>query len=118
MSTSVPCDMYSLCFASLRVFVSNSSGLFIFFVSFKSMRGNFCDSFVSLEILLGIFLLRSWAKRGVLSLYMGVCSMVDQNLRGLVVVSLSTQSPMSCSKPPMQLQRPLISPRVMFMMGL
>ena len=31
------------------------------------MHGNFCDSFLSLEILLGIFLLRSWAKRGVLS---------------------------------------------------
>ena len=55
---------------------------------------------------------------GGLSLYMGVCSLVDRNLRGPVVVSLSTQSPMSCSLPPMQLQRPLTSPRVMLMMGL
>ena len=82
------------------------------------MRGNFCDSFLSLEILLGIFLLRSWAKRGVLSLHMEVCSLVDQNLPGLVVVSLSTQSPMSYSLPPMQLQQPLTSLRVMLMMGL
>ena len=78
--------------------------VFVFFVSFKFMRGNFCNSFLNLEILLGIFLLRSWAKQGVLSLYMGVCSLVDQNLRGLVVVSLSIQSPMSYSLPPMQLQ--------------
>ena len=82
------------------------------------MCGNFCDSFLSLEILLGIFLLWGWAKQGVLSLYMGVCSLVDRNLRGPVVVSLSTQSPMSYSLPPMQLQRPLTSPRVMLMMGL
>ena len=82
------------------------------------MHSNFCDSFLSLEILLGIFLLRSWAKWEVLSLYMGVCSLVDRNLRGLIVVSLSTQSPMSCSLPPMQLQWPLTSPRVMLMMGL
>ena len=82
------------------------------------MRGNFCDSFLSLEILLGIFLLRSWANHGVLSLYMGVCSLVDQNLYGPVVVSLSTQNPMSCSLPLMQLQRPLTSLRVMLMMGL
>ena len=110
--------MYSLRFASLSVFVNNNSGLFVFFVSFKFMRGNFCDSFLTLEILLGIFLLRSWAKRGLLSLYMGVCSLVDQNLRRLVVVNLNTQSPMSCSLPVMQLQRPLTSPRVMLIMGL
>ena len=92
--------------------------VFIFFVLFKFMRGNFCDSFLSLESLLRIFLLQSWAKQGVVSLYMGVCSLVDQNLHGLIVVNLSTQSPMSCSLPPMQLQRPLTSPRVMLMMGL
>ena len=88
----------------------------VYSFSFSLSLLNLCvvifDSFLSLEILLGIFLLRSWAKRGVLSLYMGVCSLVDQNLRGPVVVSLSTQSPMSYSLPPMQLQRPLTSPRV------
>ena len=117
MSTLVPCDMYSLCFASLSVFVNNNSGL-CFLCFFKFMRGNFCDSFLSLEILLGIFLLRSWAKGGVMSLYMGVCSLVDRNLRGLDVVSLNTQRSMSCSLPRMQLQQPLTSPRVMLMMGL
>ena len=98
--------------------LSVTTVVFVFFVLFKFMRGNFCDSFLSLEILLGIFLLWSWAKQGVPSLYMGVFSLVDRNLRGLVVVSLNTQSPMSCSLPRMQLQRPLTSPRVMLMMGL
>ena len=104
----------------MQVFVSLlvTTMAFVSFVSFKFMHGNFCDSLLSLESLLGIFLLQSWAKQGVLSLYMGVCSLVDQNLRGLVVVSLSTQSPMSCSLPPMQLYRPLTSPRVMLTMGL
>ena len=74
---------------------------FVFFVFFQFMHGNFCDSLLSLDSLLGIFLLRSWTRQGVLSLYMGVCSLVDQNLLGLVVVSLNTQSPMSCSLPPM-----------------
>ena len=49
---------------------------------------------------------------------MEVFSLVDRNLRGLVVVSLNSQSPMSCSLPPMQLQRPLTSPRVILTMGL
>ena len=45
----------------MRVFVSLAittltAIAFIFFVSFKFMRGNFCDSFLSLESLLGIFL--------------------------------------------------------------
>ena len=89
----------------MQVFISLSvtAVAFIFFVSFKFMRGNFCDSLFSLESLLGIFLLQSWAKRGVLILYMGDRSRVDQNLCELVVVNLSTQSPMSYSLPSMQL---------------
>ena len=67
----VPCDMYSLRFASLSV-LSVTIMVFIFFVLLKFMCGNFCDSFLNLESLLRIFLLRSWAKQGVLSLYMGV----------------------------------------------
>ena len=104
----------------IRVFMSLSvtAVAFVFFVSFKFMRGNFCDSLLSLESLLGIFLLQSWAKQGVLGLYMGVCSLVDRNLCGLIVISLSTQSLMSCSLPPMQLQWLLTSPKVMLTMGL
>ena len=81
--------------------LSVTTVVIVFFVFFKFMHGNFCDSFLNLEILLGIFLLRSWVKRGVLSLYMEVCSLINRNLRGLVVVNLSTQNPMSCSLPPM-----------------
>ena len=83
--------------------LSVTTMVFVFFVSFKFMGGNFCDSFLSLESVLRIFRLQSWAKQGVLSLYMGVCSLIDRNLCGLVVVSLSTQSPMYCSLPLMQL---------------
>ena len=104
----------------MQVFVSLSmlGVAFVFFVSFQFMRSNFCDSLLSLESLLGIFLLRSWARQGVLSLYMGVFSLVNRNLCGLVVVSLSIQSPMSYSLPPMQLQRPLTSLRIMLTMEL
>ena len=43
----------------MRVFVSLlvTAVAFVFFVSFKFMCGNFCDSLLSLESLLGIFLL-------------------------------------------------------------
>ena len=73
------------------VSLSVTAVVFVFFVSLRFMCGNFCDSFLSLESLLGIFLLRNWAKQGVLSLHMGVYYLVDRNLRRLVCLVLCHQ---------------------------
>ena len=81
-----------------------NDGPFLGFICFFSiLHVNFFDSLLSLKSLLWIHLLRSWARLGALSLYMGVYFLVDQDLCRLVMVTLSTQSRMSCSLPRMQL---------------
>ena len=52
------------------------------------------------------------------NLDMGLCSLVDLYLRTVVLLPCNTQSHMSCSRPLMQLQQPLTSPRGMWRMEL
>ena len=86
------------------------------------LLGFFCfnshEYLLSLESLLGSCLLRMTEALEQANLDMEVCSLVDLYLRTVVLLPCNTQSHMSCSRPLMQLQQPLTSPREMWRMEL
>ena len=117
----------------MKVFFSNSVSLlfpalsdvpFHLLPNFSSLflLGFFCfnsrEYLLSLESLLGSFLLRMTEALEQANLDMEVCSLVDLYLRTVVLLPCNTQSHMSCSRPLMQLQQPLTSPRGMWRMEL
>ena len=111
-------NLVSLLFPALSVvpfhLLPNFSSLFLLgFFCFNSR-----EYLLNLESLLGSCLLRMTKVLEQANLDMEVCSLVDLYLRTVVLLPCNTQSHMSCSRPLMQLQQPLTSPRGMWRMEL